>query len=102
MGGNTVDHSADLSDVQFNHNENISESNSDVNGEHGKKGNWLLTGYDLFDEKEKATDVINEVISRYGYTPEFSVLKTQVGAVVASLGVITVHRAPIAQGDNNI
>ena len=53
MGGNTVDHSADLSDVQFNHNENISESNSDVNGEHGKEENWLLTGYDLFDEKEK-------------------------------------------------
>ena len=51
----------------------------------GKKENWLLTGYDLFDEKEKATDAINEVISRYGYTPGFSGLKTQVGAVIASL-----------------
>ena len=51
----------------------------------GKKENWLLTGYDLFDEKEKATDTINEVISRYGYTPGFSGLKTQVGAVIASL-----------------
>ena len=83
-------------------NDDYTTSLENVNGEHGNKGNWLLTGYDLFDEKEKATDVIDEVISRYGYTPEFSVLKTQVGAVIASLDVITVHRAPIAQGDNNI
>ncbi|MDE5581830.1 MAG: hypothetical protein K2I95_10485 [Treponemataceae bacterium] len=48
----------------------------------GSEEQWILTGYDLFDEKEKATGAIKEVISQYGYAPEFSDLKRQVGAVI--------------------
>ncbi len=54
----------------------------------GKKEQWILTGYDLFDQKEKATDAIKEVISQYGYAPEFSDLKKQVGAVISSIDSI--------------
>lgn len=48
----------------------------------GNEEQWILTGYDLFDEKEKATGAIQEVISQYSYAPEFSDLKRQVGAVI--------------------
>lgn len=51
----------------------------------GNEEQWILTGYDLFDEKEKATDAIQEVISQYSYAPEFSDLKRQVGAVIDSI-----------------
>ena len=52
---------------------------------HGEKENWLLTGYELHDEKEKATDAIKAVIAQYNYTLEYSGLNNQVGAVIASL-----------------
>ena len=51
----------------------------------GNKEQWLLTGYDLYDEKAAATDAIQAVIAMHGYTSEFSGLKKQVGAVIASL-----------------
>lgn len=52
---------------------------------HGEKENWLLTGYELYDEKERATDAIKAVIAQYDYTLEYSGLNRQVGAVIASL-----------------
>lgn len=66
----------------------------------GDEENWLLTGYDLFDEKEKVTDTINEVISEYGYTPEFSGLKKQVGAVIASLGKDNTNAEEMSSGEH--
>ena len=66
----------------------------------GDEENWLLTGYDLFDEKEKVTDTINEVISEYGYTPEFSGLKKQVGAVIASLGKDNTNTEEMSSGEH--
>jgi len=38
-------------------------------------------------KKEEATEAIQTVIARYGYTPEFSNFRKQVGAVVSSLQV---------------
>lgn len=43
--------------------------------------NWVLTGYDLFSEKQKATDAIKSVNDKYGYTPAYRSLSKQVGAV---------------------
>jgi hypothetical protein len=41
---------------------------------------------DLMTEiKKEATVAIETVIARYGYTPEFSYFRTQVGAVIASI-----------------
>ena len=40
-------------------------------------------------EKEEATEAIQEVISRYGYAPEFLGLEKQVGAVVSSLNKVS-------------
>lgn len=51
----------------------------------GNKEQWLLTGYDLYAEKTEATDAIQTVIAQYSYTPAFSGLRKQVGAVIASL-----------------
>jgi hypothetical protein len=55
-----------------------------------KRGNidtdtWLLTGFDDDKNKKQATETIQTVNAKYGYTPEFSLLRTQVGAVIASL-----------------
>ncbi|MDR1072145.1 MAG: hypothetical protein LBL45_00505 [Treponema sp.] len=51
------------------------------------KERFVLTGYENTDKKEEAADAIKKVISKYGYTPEFSDLKRQVGAVIASLAL---------------
>jgi uncharacterized protein YkuJ len=51
------------------------------------KEQFVLTGYENTDKKEEAADAIKKVISKYGYTPEFSSLKRQVGAVIASLAL---------------
>jgi hypothetical protein len=48
---------------------------------------WILTGFDNRDKKEEATEAIQTVIARYGYTPEFSYFQKQVGAVVSSLQI---------------
>jgi N-acetyl-anhydromuramyl-L-alanine amidase AmpD len=39
------------------------------------------------EKKEEAAEAIQTVIARYGYTPEFSYFRKQVGAVVSSLQV---------------
>jgi hypothetical protein len=45
---------------------------------------FIITG----DDKEReATGAIQTVIARYGYTPEFSDVRKQVGAVIASLAL---------------
>ena len=54
----------------------------------GDSEQWVLTGYDDKENKE-ATGTIQEVISRYGYTPEFLGLERQVGAVVSSLSTVS-------------
>ena len=51
----------------------------------GDSEKWLLTGYTGTEKKEEATDAIQKVNSKYGYTPEFLGLEKQVGAVGASL-----------------
>ena len=56
---------------------------------HGNKEHWLLTGYDLHAEKVKATDAIQTVIARYSYTPEYSGIRKQAGAVIASLNILS-------------
>jgi hypothetical protein len=48
---------------------------------------WILTGFDNRDKKEEATGAIQTVIAQYGFTPEFSYFRKQVGAVVSSLQV---------------
>jgi uncharacterized protein YkuJ len=51
------------------------------------KEQFVLTGYENKNKEKEAADTIKKVISKYGYAPEFSSLKSQVGAVVASLAV---------------
>jgi hypothetical protein len=53
----------------------------------GTTEKFLLTGYDVYDneiDKKAATDAIQAVIAQYGYTSDFSYLKSQIGAVTAS------------------
>ncbi|MDR1218333.1 MAG: hypothetical protein LBK73_01845 [Treponema sp.] len=49
------------------------------------KEQFVLTGYENTDKTEEATGAIQTVIARYGYTPEFSYVRRQVGAVITSL-----------------
>jgi hypothetical protein len=51
----------------------------------GNDEKFVITGYALYDRKEEATEAIKTVIANYGYTPEFSYIRKQVGAVVSSL-----------------
>lgn len=46
---------------------------------------FVITEYDNFDKQKEATDSINAVIAKYRYTPEFIIVKKQVGAVLSSL-----------------
>ena len=53
---------------------------------------WLVSGYGLVDEIGKltieATETIKAVTASYGYKPEHSFLREQVGAVIASISGI--------------
>lgn len=56
----------------------------------GTKEVWVITGYPIEYKKtntltKAATDAIQTVIAQYGYTPEFSSVRKQVGAVIASI-----------------
>ena len=55
--------------------------------------NWIITGYGEFNKGQQltkeATDAINAVSAKYGYTPEFLSVGKQVGAVIASVNMIT-------------
>jgi hypothetical protein len=48
---------------------------------------FVITGFTLDDKEEEATGAIQTVIARYGYTPEFSDVRKQVGAVIALLAL---------------
>ena len=55
--------------------------------------NWLVTGYGIIDSDSKklsveATETIKTVNAQYGYKPEHSRLREQVGAVIASISNI--------------
>lgn len=54
--------------------------------------NWLVSGYGLVDGSgrmtSEATETIQAVTARYGYKPEHSFLREQVGAVIASIPTI--------------
>ena len=52
-----------------------------------KDEKFVLSGFALNEKKEEATEAIRTVIARYSYTPEFSDIRKQVGAVVSSLKV---------------
>lgn len=53
--------------------------------------NWILTGF-AYNEKSgkeknrEATEAIETVIARYGQSPDYSYFRSQVGAVMSSLG----------------
>ncbi|MGP1440953.1 MAG: hypothetical protein ACTTJ3_09490 [Treponema sp.] len=51
----------------------------------GKDEKFLLTGFDSKDKNKEATDAIKAVIAQYDYTLEYSFIRNQVGAVIASL-----------------
>jgi hypothetical protein len=53
----------------------------------GQSENWLLTGFDDKKNQMEATDAIRTVNAIYGYAPEFSGLRKQVGAIGTSLGI---------------
>jgi len=53
----------------------------------GTQEKFVITGYEINKKKEEAADAIQTVIARYGYTPEFSDFRKQVGAVVSSLQI---------------
>jgi hypothetical protein len=53
----------------------------------GTHEKFVITGYEINNKKEEATEAIRTVIARYGSTPEFSDFRKQVGAVVSSLQV---------------
>ena len=46
---------------------------------------WILSGYALNSKKKEAAVAIQTVSAQYGYAPEFSGFRKQVGAVLASL-----------------
>jgi hypothetical protein len=48
---------------------------------------FVITGYEINKKKEEATGAIQTVIAQYGFTPEFSDFRKQVGAVVSSIQV---------------
>lgn len=55
--------------------------------------NWIVTGYGIIDSESKelnleATETIKTVNALYGYKPEHSRLREQVGAVIASISTI--------------
>ena len=50
-----------------------------------KYGRFVVTGFDIEDTKQEATDSIKSVNALYGYTPEFLEIYAQVGAAYASL-----------------
>jgi len=64
-----------------------------------KNERFVITGFDAVD-KEEATDAIKTGIARYGYAPEFSYFRKQVGAVIASLPTVSpgAIRKSTAQG----
>jgi len=53
----------------------------------GTQEKFVISGYEINKKKEEATEAIQTVIARYGYTPEFSNFRKQVGAVVSSIKV---------------
>ena len=59
----------------------------------GNNKNWLVSGYGIIDSDTKklsleAAETIRTVNARYGYKPEHSRLREQVGAVIASIPTI--------------
>ena len=52
----------------------------------GKDEKFLLTGFDSKDKNKEAQDAIKTVIAQYDYTLEYSFIRNQVGAIIASLG----------------
>ncbi len=50
-----------------------------------KSGKWILTGFENWDKQKEATDSIKTVNAKYGYAPEYSHFRKQVGAVIASI-----------------
>jgi hypothetical protein len=53
----------------------------------GTQEKFVITGYEINKKKEEAAEAIQTVIAKYGYTPEFSDFRKQVGAVVSSIQV---------------
>ncbi|NLK45874.1 MAG: hypothetical protein GX297_04380 [Treponema sp.] len=54
-----------------------------------RNAKWLLTGFDDWDKQQEATGAIKTVTAKYGYAPEFSRFRKQVGAVIASLNTLS-------------
>lgn len=64
----------------------------DFQTENNKKGTWLISGYGIFSKEHElnleATETIETVNAQYGYKPDHSRLRNQVGAVIASINNI--------------
>ncbi len=66
-----------------------------------KKGRFVVTGFDLDETKQEATDAINAVNAVYGYTPEFLEIYAQVGAVYASLANNIAQQSSVVNENSN-
>jgi hypothetical protein len=65
---------------------------------HGKDEKFVITGFDDINKKE-ASEAIQTGIAQYGYTPEFSYFRKQVGAVLASLNPVSTNSGEKASGE---
>ena len=55
----------------------------------GDNEKWLLTGFDSNEKQKEAQDAMQTVSVRYSYAPEYSGFRKQVGAVIASLNILS-------------
>ena len=60
-----------------------------------KSNKWILTGFENWNKQKETTDSIKTVIAQYGYSPEFSSFRRQVGAVIASIDNVTQKKASV-------
>jgi hypothetical protein len=58
------------------------------------RGFFIITGFSGKEKQKEAAGTIQTVIAQYGYTPEFSTVRKQMGAVIASLPMQTSKGLP--------
>lgn len=64
-----------------------------------KSNKWILTGFEDWNKQKETTDSIKTVIAQYGYSPEFSSFRRQVGAVIASVDNVTQKKSTVKNKD---
>lgn len=67
----------------------------------GNENTWIVSGYGLYDSNDnlklEAIETIKAVPAQYGYKPELSFLREQVGATIASIGTIRQQQLKVKQ-----